>query len=161
MKHEIWIENEQTEKSPFRGYKTAIREAIEKVLQHEKVENKVEIAVTLVSPEEIRRLNRKFRSVDRVTDVLSFPMDEEALPFQTSVFLGDMIVCPERIFLQAPLYQTTYKEEFCLMVIHSTLHLLGYDHMEENEKKEMFALQEQIFFDLYGKKIQTEQYERE
>ena len=55
----------------------------------------------------------------------------------------------------------SYQEEFCLMVIHSTLHLLGYDHMEENEKKEMFALQEEIFFDLFGKKIQTEQYDRE
>ncbi len=161
MKAYISIINEQEEKSPFRGYKTALREAIERVLQHQKVEGSVELAVTLVSPDEIRRLNRTFRSVDRVTDVLSFPMDEEPLPFQDSVFLGDIIVCPERISLQAPLYQTTYQEEFCLMVIHSTLHLLGYDHMEETEKKEMFVLQEQIFLDLYGKKIQTEQYERE
>lgn len=159
MKPLIYIENCQTEKSPFRGYKSALKEAIEAVLRHEGFDKKAEISVTLVSPEEIRRLNREFRGVDRVTDVLSFPMDEEEETLGGAVILGDIIVCPKRIAEQAPQYGTDYKKEFCLMVLHSTLHLLGYDHMEENEKEEMFALQEKLFFELYGEKIQTEQYE--
>ena len=162
MKPCIMIENTQTEKRPFRGYKSILREAIEKVLCHEKFEKKAEVSVTLVSSEEIRRLNKEFRNVDRVTDVLSFPMDEdEAEEFGGAVFLGDIIVCPQRIAEQAPLYETSFEKEFSLMVIHSTLHLLGYDHMEKAEKKEMFALQERIFFELYGEKIQTEQHDND
>lgn len=158
MKPRIFIENAQTEKRPFRGYKGRLREAIEKVLCHENFEKRAEISVSLVSSDEIRRLNKEFRKVDRVTDVLSFPMDEnETEGFGGTVFLGDIIVCPSRIAEQAPLYNTSYEKEFSLMVIHSTLHLLGYDHMEEKEKKEMFALQERIFFELYGETIQTEQ----
>ncbi len=161
MKPRIIIENTQTEKAPFRGYKTAICEAVGKVLESESFTKKAEISVSLVSSEEIRRLNKEFRKVDRVTDVLSFPMDEdENEEFGGTVFLGDIIVCPKRIAEQAPLYQTDYKREFCLMVIHSALHLLGYDHMNDAEKKEMFALQEKIFFDLYGEKIQTEQNDK-
>ncbi len=158
MKPRVLIENMQTEKRPFRGYKAALRAAIKKVLCHENFDKKAELSVTLVSSEEIRRLNNEFRGVDRVTDVLSFPMDEEeAEEFGGTVFLGDIIVCPRRIAEQAPLYGISYEKEFSLMVIHSALHLLGYDHMKEAEKKEMFALQEKIFFELYGEKIQTEQ----
>lgn len=156
MKHRVFIENTQTEKSPFRGYKTCVREAVSKVLSHEGFEKKAEVSVTLVSSEEIRRLNLEFRGVDRVTDVLSFPLEEEEEILGT-VPLGDVIICPKRIAEQAPLYGVDYPKEFCLMVIHSVLHLLGYDHMDRDEKEEMFALQEAIFFELYGERIRTEQ----
>ncbi len=138
----ILIENNQNEKSPFRGYKSALRRAIMKTLEEEGFEGKGEVSVSLVSGEEIRKLNCEYRGVDRETDVLSFPLEDE--DFGGITYLGDVIVCPKVIYCQSKDFGTTYRQEFCLMVIHSTLHLLGWDHMEESEKKEMFEKQERI-----------------
>lgn len=158
MKHRIVIENQQTEKSPFRGYKTALREAVAKTLEEEGFSGKAAVDITLVSAEEIARLNRDFRGVDRKTDVLSFPLEEEEL-VDGAILLGDVIVCPSVIFEQAKAFGTSYREEFSLMVIHSVLHLLGWDHIEEKEKKKMFAKQEKILFSLCGQKMKTEEQE--
>lgn len=156
MKHRIFIENNQHEKAPFRGYKTALREAVSKTLEWENFSGKAEVSITLVDSEEIRRLNREFRGVDRKTDVLSFPLEEGEAPGEKITYLGDVIVCPEVIFSQSKDFHTDYRQEFCLMVIHSVLHLLGYDHMEEEEKKEMFEKQEKILFALLECEIKTE-----
>lgn len=156
MKHRIIIENQQEDKAPFRGYKTALRTAIEKTLEWEDFQGRAEVSVTLVSPEEIRRLNSEFRGVDRETDVLSFPLEEDDFDGQNITFLGDVIVCPKVIFSQSKDFGTSYRQEFCLMVIHSVLHLLGYDHMEEDEKKEMFDKQEKILFTLSEGEVKTE-----
>ncbi|MBR2616514.1 MAG: rRNA maturation RNase YbeY [Clostridia bacterium] len=91
MKPRICIENEQTEKAPFRGYKTALRRAIAATLIREGFLRPSEIGVTLVTREEIRRLNREFRDVDRETDVLSFPLMEEEEPEEDVAYLGDVI----------------------------------------------------------------------
>ena len=152
----ILIENNQSEKAPFRGYKTALRRAITKTLEEEGFQGRGEVSVSLVSPEEIRQLNSLYRGVDRETDVLSFPLEEEE-SFGGITYLGDIIVCPKVIFSQAKDFGTTYRQEFCLMVIHSTLHLLGWDHMEENEKKEMFEKQEKILRSLSEGDIKTEE----
>ncbi len=151
----ILIENNQKEKAPFRGYKSALKRAILKTLEEEGFSGKGEISVSLVSAEEICELNREYRGVDRETDVLSFPLEDEA--FGGVTYLGDVIVCPKVIFHQAKDFGTTYRQEFCLMVIHSTLHLLGWDHMEENEKKEMFAKQEKILLSLSEGEVKTEE----
>ena len=143
MKHRVLIENNQTEKAPFRGYKTAIRRVVDAVLEEEGFEKAAEVSVTLVSPEEIQALNREWRGIDRPTDVLSFPLDEEDYAGRY-IPLGDVIICPAVIYRQSADFGTTYRQEFCLMVIHSVLHLLGWDHMEENEKQEMFDKQEKI-----------------
>ena len=158
MKPCIFIENEQKEQTPFRGYKSALRRAIEETLKREGFIPKAEISVTLVSSEEICRLNREFRGVDRPTDVLSFPLTEEGEEFEEKeVCLGDIILCPKVIFSQAKEFGTSYRQEMCLMAIHSTLHLLGWDHMEEKEKEEMFARQEAILSCVENCQIQTEQ----
>ena len=157
MKHCIFIENLQKEKAPFRGYKTAVRKAVCAVLEEEGFQGRAEVSVTLVSPEEIRELNRNWRGVDRPTDVLSFPLEEEDCLCGNTVCLGDVIVCPAVIEDQAKEFGTTYRQEFCLMVIHSVLHLLGWDHMEENEKKEMFAKQEKILRALDEGEVKTEE----
>lgn len=156
MKHRVFIENDQQEKAPFRGYKTAIRRAVDAVLEEEGFAGKAEISVTLVSPEEIQRLNREWRGVDRATDVLSFPLEEEAFAGSYTP-LGDVIVCPAVIERQSKDFGTTYRQEFCLMVIHSVLHLLGWDHVEENEKKEMFEKQENILRALREGEVKTEE----
>ncbi len=158
MKPQIWIENDQKEKAPFRGYKTVLRRAIGTVLEKEGFLAPCEISVSLVTREEIRRLNREFRQVDRETDVLSFPLleeGEEPIPGER-VCLGDIILCPAVILEQSAAFGTTFRQEMCLMVIHSTLHLLGWDHMEEKEKEEMFALQEKLFASLGEGEIKTE-----
>ena len=156
MKHRVLIENNQKDKAPFRGYKTAIRRVVDAVLEEEGFEEAAEVSVTLVSPEEIQELNREWRGVDRPTDVLSFPLDEEDF-IEKYVPLGDVIVCPAVIDRQSADFGTTYRQEFCLMVIHSVLHLLGWDHMEENEKKEMFEKQEKILRALQEGDVKTEE----
>ncbi len=160
MKHRIWVENNQTQRPPFRGYKSALRRAIEAVLDAQGFDKKAEISVSLVSSEEIRDLNLQYRGVDRPTDVLSFPMFDSDLPADVA-YLGDIIICPLIIFEQAKQFGTTYRQEMCLMAIHSTLHLLGWDHIKPAEKKTMFALQEKILSQLEGCEIKTEQERKE
>ncbi len=158
MKNRILIENNQSEKAPFRGYKSALRNAVSATLAAEGFSKKAEISISLVSMEQIRELNRDFRGVDRQTDVLSFPLLEKGEEDLGPVaYLGDIVVCPRVIFDQAGLFGTTFRQEMCLMVIHSTLHLLGWDHMEENEKKEMFARQESILASLNEGELKTEE----
>lgn len=157
MKHRIFIENNQKEKAPFRGYKTALRSAICKTLEEEGFSSVAEVSVSLVSREEIRRLNRTFRGVDRETDVLSFPLEEEESLCGSVTYLGDVIVCPFVIASQSGDFGTTYRQEFCLMVIHSVLHLLGWDHVDEEEKKRMFAKQEKILRSLEEGEVKTEE----
>lgn len=160
MKHQIDFLNDQSEKSPFRGWKGALKRAIEKTLEDQGFPTRAHVEVSLVSREEIRRLNREFRGVDRETDVLSFPTEEEGFENEPVVYLGDIILCPAVIFSQAEGYGATYRQEMCLMAIHSTLHLLGWDHMEEAEKEEMFSLQEKIMRSLCEGDVKTEtQYE--
>ncbi len=156
MKHRVLIENNQKNKAPFRGYKTAIRRVVDAVLAEEGFEDLAEVSVTLVSPEEIQELNREWRGVDRPTDVLSFPLEEEDFAGKYTP-LGDVIVCPAVINRQSAEFGTTYRQEFCLMVIHSVLHLLGWDHMEENEKQEMFEKQERILRSLDEGEVKTEE----
>lgn len=155
MKHLIEIENHQKEKAPFRGYKTALRRAIDATLSHQEFCDRALVSVSLVSREEIARLNSLFRGIDRPTDVLSFPLEEDER-VGSAVPLGDVIVCPAVVAEHAEQFGTTYRQEFCLMVIHSTLHLLGWDHVEPAEKQEMFRLQERILSSLNEGEVQTE-----
>lgn len=119
-----------------------------------------ELSVTLVTKEEIHRLNREFRQVNRPTDVLSFPMmeydepaDFEGTAFQTSlatnpesgeVVLGDIVLCSQVICEQAEEYGHSELREFSFLVVHSLLHLFGYDHMEEEERMAMEEKQKRI-----------------
>ena len=157
MKQRISVENLQTQVTLFRGYKGALRAAVEKALQTVGISTPTAVDITLVEPEEIRRLNRTTRGVDRQTDVLSFPLFERGeeilpLPGEKEAFLGDIVLCPAVIADQAKEFCTTFQSELCLMTIHSVLHLLGWDHMVEKEKKEMFAMQEKILSILLNEK---------
>ena len=110
-----------------------------------------EIGVTVADGEEIRELNREYRGVDSVTDVLSFPqyddMDELAADLEDgsgTVLIGDVVICYDRVLTQAEDFGTGVKREFVYLFTHSILHLLGYDHMEDEEKREMRAREEEI-----------------
>ena len=132
------------------------RELIEKViaesLRYENVSNNCEISVTIVDNEDINQINLKHRGIDRATDVLSFPLidfEKESLPTDGSkIYLGDIIISIERAMEQAKEYGHSIDREVGFLTAHSMLHLLGYDHMVEDEEKVMFKKQEEILNNL-------------
>lgn len=119
-----------------------------------------ELSLTVATEEEIREINAEQRQIDKVTDVLSFPMLDFAEPMEAeafaeqaefsvnpetgNLFLGDIVLCFERAKEQAKEYGHSLEREVAFLLVHSLLHLLGYDHMTQEEEKEMFAKQEEI-----------------
>lgn len=126
---------------------TKVESAVFAALRHENAQG--DINVVLTDDEEVRALNRGFRGIDASTDVLSFPAREgEEFADVPDGFLGDIAISCPRAFLQAQEYGHSPEREFCFLAVHGTLHLLGYDHMTEEDAKNMFALQEKILNDM-------------
>lgn len=107
---------------------------------------RVEVSLTLVGEEEIQELNRTYRQVDKVTDVLSFPQydDLDDLPKEGELLLGDVVICKKQALRQAQDFGHSPEREMVYLFIHSICHLLGYDHMEEEDKSEMRAKEEAV-----------------
>lgn len=107
---------------------------------------RAEVSLTFVSSEEIRALNRDYRSVDKVTDVLSFPQyeDFDEIPEQGEIPLGDVVICQEQAVKQAQELGHSKEREIVYLFIHSICHLLGYDHMEEEDRQEMRKREETV-----------------
>ena len=112
-----------------------------------------EVSLSVVSADQIRELNANFRQIDRITDVLSFPMYEreeldeieEKKEYEDyEVNIGDIVLCYDRAVEQAKEYGHSLKREICYLVTHSIFHLLGYDHIEEEEKQMMRTREEQV-----------------
>lgn len=145
---DVLFENNTKEEVNYKLIKNVISEA----LKYEGVSDNTEISVTIVDNEEIRKINNKFRNIDRATDVLSFPLidfDNEDLPNDGSkIYLGDIIISIERAKEQANEYGHSLDREVGFLTAHSMLHLLGYDHMVPEEEKVMFAKQEEILSNL-------------
>ena len=101
--------------------------------------DRAEVSLSLVSEEEIQELNRMYRNVDRVTDVLSFPQydDLNQLPEEGELLLGDVVICKEQALRQAQEFGHSEQREMVYLFIHSICHLLGYDHMEDEDKAQM------------------------
>ncbi len=120
-------------------------------LVHMSVPEACEVAVSVVSPEEIQELNADYRGVDNVTDVLSFCCDDPwtADPQDPCIALGDIVVCPAVIDEQRKEFGTSFVEEASLMIVHSVLHLLGYDHMNDEERAQMESKEKEIL-EAYG-----------
>ena len=108
--------------------------------------DRAEISLTLVEPEEIKSLNAEYRNVDSVTDVLSFPQfeDKEQMPSEGELCLGDVVICVERAQQQAEEYGHSFEREMVYLLVHSLLHLLGYDHMDDDEKAIMRDKEEHV-----------------
>ena len=114
----------------------------------------VEISLSFVSLDEIHELNKAYRGVDRPTDVLSFPMFESVEELEAAcssleeegqaVPLGDVVICMDKIIEQAEEFGHTRERETVYLFTHSVLHLLGYDHETEEDKKEMRTREEEI-----------------
>jgi len=138
-----------------------VKEVVEYTLKEEKVELEYEVSIIFVDNEEIRTINKEFRNIDRETDVLSFPMLEYPknkaykdvylnFDFDDSYFdegkliLGDMALSLEKAKEQSIEYGHSFLREVSYLTVHSMLHLLGYDHMEEEEKAIMRVREEEI-----------------
>ena len=132
--------------------KKLIKEVVSRVLEEEKVLPEVDVYITLTNNEEIHKINKEYRDVDRPTDVLSFPMYERdeiaGLKNDTNdeieKILGDIIVSIEKVREQAEEYGHSFERELAYLVTHGMLHLLGYDHMIEEEKTVMRKREEEI-----------------
>ena len=122
-----------------------LNQAVSVLFEAEGVDmERAEISLTLLSLEEIRELNRDYRDVDRETDVLSFPQYEcvEDMPEEGELCLGDVVICLDKVKSQAEEFGHSFEREFVYLFVHSLLHLLGYDHMEDDEKAVMRAKEE-------------------
>ncbi|RAZ68493.1 rRNA maturation RNase YbeY [Planococcus maitriensis] len=130
-----------------------VSKVLEHAAQHEKT-GEAEVSVTFMDDESIRAINRDYREKDQPTDVISFSMEEQgedevAIIGETGPrLLGDIIISVERTKLQAEEYGHSFERELGFLAVHGFLHLLGYDHMNEQEEKEMFGRQEEILASL-------------
>lgn len=132
------------------GTEELLKRAIVKSLNYEKKTDSYEISISFVDNVEIRQINKQFRQIDKETDVLSFPQltfeDGEVAEKNENgeIVLGDIIISIEKAEEQAGEYGHTLERELAFLTVHSMLHLLGYDHMEIEEEKEMFQKQKEI-----------------
>ena len=136
------------------SFDEVIELAIKASLAEEDMDENCEISVTLCTNEEIAGLNKEYMGRDGATDVLSFPQlafDEDKCIFEDSMtyngdnlLLGDIVISLERAAEQAEEYGHSMKREVGFLTVHSMLHLLGYDHMEDAEREEMQAKEKKI-----------------
>ena len=125
------------------------RKIIDFALKYEKLEN-VEFNVIFVDEETIRKINKEYRNIDKVTDVISFALEDgENIKFEFGRVLGDIYICVERMKKQAEEYGHSLLRELSFLAVHGFYHLLGYDHMTKEEEKIMFEKQEMIL-NAYG-----------
>ena len=158
MEHEIYVSREKTGLG-HNGAAALIKKAVHMALDAEGVDVPCQISVMLTDDEGIRAVNSEFRGVDRATDVLSFPLNEltpgEFDPDECehdldtgAVMLGDMMISLERCAQQGVEFGHGFNREVQYLTVHSVLHLLGYDHVDEGEmKKQMRAREKAIMGD--------------
>ena len=117
---------------------------LDSTLKHEKAEGSI-FSIIFVEDEEIHEINKEYRNVDRITDVISFAFeDSKDLMYNDIRVLGDIYICIPQMKRQAQEYGHSEKRELSFLAVHGLLHLLGYDHMTKEEEKVMFSLQEMI-----------------
>ena len=152
MKHKVYLTREKRSIGRLSARLMRVR-ALNATLKAEKIAQPCEVSVLLTDDEGIRRLNNEFRSVDSATDVLSFPANEfvpgafdsaeaERNPKTGRVVLGDMALSIERAFAQGEEFGHGTKREIQYLTVHSVLHLLGYDHVDEGAGKRLMRARE-------------------
>lgn len=157
----ILIDNRQNKIDVTKDFTKKLEEVISFVLREEKVKEDCEVSLVFVDNKEIREINNETRKIDKATDVLSFPMIDYPKDkvykdvylehkFDMCYFdgdeliLGDIVLSLERAREQSIEFNHSFEREACYLVTHSVLHLLGYDHMEEEEKLKMRKREEEL-----------------
>ncbi|MCD6436199.1 MAG: rRNA maturation RNase YbeY [Clostridiales bacterium] len=139
---DILISNEQDNLELSELIEEYIKNAIETVLEIVGIKNEGEVSVTIVDNDRIRFLNKEFRKIDLSTDVLSFPQYDNLIDeFKNIKYLvmGDIVISADKVIEQAKDLGHSNEREFTYLIIHSMYHLLGYDHLNEDDKKIMRA----------------------
>ena len=147
MKLKIYFENLQHKIAVGYQLKILMRRAVEATLAYEDICNDVEVSITFSDDESIHSLNLEYRGIDRPTDVLSFPLEEDIKNSRVRgpIMLGDIVISLERAVAQAEEYGHSFQRETAFLCIHSMLHLLGYDHeLGEVEDADMRRRQREI-----------------
>ena len=142
MKNNVVVTNMQAKVKIPTGIKLLIRRSCNAVLKDEGISFPVEISVTLIDNDEIRKINKEYRNIPDETDVLSFPLHEkEAIKGLAGqdhpIALGDIVISAEKAYSQASMFNHSLQREVAFLVVHSMLHLLGYDH-EESGLQEVY-----------------------
>ena len=142
---------------PNNKYEETIKKVLEQCFKEEKIENsKLSITITLTNPDNIQKINKEYRNIDKPTDVLSFPMFEKQEleekikneDFEHEDILGDIIISIQKVQEQAKEYEHSFERELSYMVVHGFYHLMGYDHIKEEDKKQMRPKEEKVLNDL-------------
>lgn len=135
----IYFDNRQDLIKIDEEIENIVEKSIEAALKEIEFTDDYEVSVSFVGDNEIHELNRDYRGVDRTTDVLSFPMDDEF-----TNMLGDIVININKVIEQAKEYGHSEKREISYLTVHSTLHLMGFDHEEEEDKKDMRAVEDRV-----------------
>ncbi|MGE6826460.1 rRNA maturation RNase YbeY [Staphylococcus capitis] len=122
--------------------------------KQEHIDSEAELSVTFVDKDEIQNINKMYRDKDKVTDVISFALEEDEPEIDINELdiprvLGDIIICTDVAHEQAENYGHSFERELGFLALHGFLHLLGYDHMTDEDEKEMFGRQDAIL-NAYG-----------
>ena len=151
----VLIDNRQEEIKVDEALEAFVVQVVEEVIAYEQCEEEFEVSISFVNNQEMRRLNKEYRNIDKETDVLSFPLvefieeelnteDEDAEYIEEEIALGDIDISMEKAVEQSEEYGHSFKRELAFLLVHGMLHLLGYDHDEEASEGEMFDKQEEI-----------------
>ena len=133
--------------------KRVVKRAYKMTLLELEQVKKLSICVNIVSPDEMQEINKQTRNIDKVTDVLSFPSFDvspfekinEKVQFNSrNIFLGDMAICMEEVYRQMEEYGESEKRVLARLVVHSTLHMLGFDHIKDDDYAQMEPIQNKI-----------------
>ena len=157
----ILIDNRQLKININEGFNDVIKQIVDFALKSEELIGDYEVSIIFVDSEKIRELNYDFRGIDKATDVLSFPMLEYTLGKvykeaytdlklddsfydEGKLVLGDIALCLEKALEQSIEFEHSFEREAAYLTVHSVLHLLGYDHMQDEEKEIMRKREEEI-----------------
>ena len=140
----------KTKYSDLKEYYPLLEEYYCKTLETLGMKDDYVLSLIICGPISIRKINREYRGIDAVTDVISFALldDDDMVEYEDRVELGDIFINRNRGFSQAEEYGHSVRREFVFLFVHGLLHLLGYDHMNEEDEKRMFSLQKEIVGDL-------------
>lgn len=146
----LLLANDTNEDLDLELIRQKAQKTITEVLKVENFNENAEVSLSIVDKDTIHKLNKDYRNVDRETDVLSFPMDEEAFDDEGNpiFLLGDIVICLDVARNQAAEFGHSLEREMMYLICHSTLHLLGYDHIEEDDKVKMRAKEKEVMKNL-------------
>ena len=138
-------------------YEEIVKKVLEQCFKEEDMlDSKLYITITFTTPQNIKEINKKYRNIDKATDVLSFPMFEKD-ELETKIknkdyvcedVLGDIIISIEKVQEQAEEYGHSFERELSYIIVHGFYHLMGYDHIKEEDKKVMRPKEEKVLNDL-------------